>query len=61
MYVDKFVSVTKKYKKCPKCGASWKSPHLQVSLNNEVIHVTCTCGFSKYVDENNKEVSNVSA
>ena len=54
----KFTSVLKKYKKCPRCGASYKTPLLQVSLENEVIHITCVCGFSKYVDENNKEVKN---
>ena len=53
----KFISITKKYKKCPKCGSSWKDTKLQVELEDEIIHIYCDCGFSKYVDENNKEVS----
>ena len=59
MKIDNFVAITRKYKKCPKCGASWKTTSLQCSLENEVIHITCTCGFSKYVDENNAEVPHV--
>lgn len=53
----KFTSVAKKYKKCPKCGASWKGYDMCIELENEVIHIACTCGFSKYVNENNKEVN----
>ena len=53
----KFISVTKKYKKCPSCGSSWKDTKLQVELKDETIHIHCECGFSKYVDENNKEMS----
>ena len=55
----KFTSVAKKYKKCPKCGASWKGHDMCIELENEVIHISCTCGFSKYVDENNKEVNKI--
>ena len=54
----KFVCITKKYKKCPNCGSSWKDTKLQVELEDEKVHIYCECGFSKYVDENNKEISN---
>ena len=26
----KFVNITRKYKKCPNCGSSWKKTKLQV-------------------------------
>lgn len=56
MNAMKFTSVTKKYKKCPNCGSSWKDTKLQVSLEDEVITISCECGFLKKVDENNKEL-----
>ena len=59
MNCSKFIGVSKKYKKCPKCGASWKGNELSIELENEVIHISCTCGFSKYVDENNEEVKQI--
>lgn len=52
----KFSSVVKKYKKCPKCGSSYKDTDLQVQLKNEIIEISCICGFLKCVDENNKEL-----
>lgn len=51
-----FSSVVRKYKKCPQCGSSWKDTDLQCSLENEVITISCKCGFLKKVDENNKEI-----
>lgn len=56
MNVNKFIAVTKKYKKCPNCEASWKSTDLQVELQDEVIKISCTCGFEKIVNEDNKEI-----
>lgn len=56
---NKFLSLVRKYKKCPSCGASWKETDLSVEVENEVVHISCTCGFSKYVDENNKEVNKI--
>lgn len=56
MKTMKFVSVTRKYKKCPGCGSSWKDTKLKVSLEGGVITISCECGFLKKVDENNKEL-----
>jgi hypothetical protein len=52
-----FSRIVGKYKKCPSCGVSYKGTELQCSLENEIITISCTkCGFSKKVDEHNKEV-----
>jgi len=51
-----FRNVVRKYKKCPKCGSSYKDTDLQCSLENEVITISCKCGFLKKVDEHNKEI-----
>lgn len=59
MNANKLLSVLRKYKKCPKCGASWKGTELTSELKDEVVHISCTCGFSKFVDENNKEVNQI--
>lgn len=56
MNVSAFTSVVKKYKKCPNCGSSWKDTKLKCSLENEVVTISCECGFLKKVDEKNKEV-----
>ena len=56
MEANKFLSIVRKYKKCPNCGESWKGKSLQLELQDNIVHITCTCGFSKMVDENNKEV-----
>lgn len=53
----KFINVTRKYKKCPQCGSSWKDTKLKMELKEEVITISCECGFLKTVDENNKEVT----
>ena len=53
----KFTSIIRKYKKCPKCSASYKTTKMQVQLKDEVIEISCECGFLKYVDENNKEIA----
>lgn len=45
-----------KYKKCPNCGASYKTNDIQTSLENEIITISCKCGFKKRVDKHNKEV-----
>ena len=52
----KFVKVSRKYKKCPNCGSSWKGTDLKLESEDETIKISCTCGFVKYVDENNKEI-----
>lgn len=57
MVANKFISIVRKYKKCPNCGESWKGEALQVQLEGEVVEITCICGFFKRVDENNKEIS----
>lgn len=41
------------YKSCPTCNTSWKEESLKCELKDEIIHLYCDCGFSKYVDENN--------
>lgn len=51
-----FVMVTRKYKKCPDCGSSWKDTKMNISLSDEIISITCECGFAKNVDKNNKEI-----
>ena len=51
-----FGSIVRKYKKCPNCGSSYKDTDLQCSLENEVITISCKCGFLKKVDEHNKEI-----
>lgn len=56
MDVLKFTSIIKKYKKCPQCKSGWKGTNLQVELKDEVVKISCKCGFLKYVDENNKEI-----
>lgn len=50
----KFMSVVKKYEKCPQCGSSCRGIDLQFQLKDEVIEISCKCGFLKYVDENNE-------
>ena len=55
----KFVNITRKYKKCPNCGSSWKDTKLQVSVRDEIVTISCECGFLKLVDENNKEIKGV--
>lgn len=47
-----FSRIVGKYKKCPKCG----STKLQCFLENEIITISCECGFIKKVDEHNKEI-----
>lgn len=44
------------YKECPNCGASYKGDDMRWSLKNEVVTISCTCGFLKKVDRNNNEV-----
>lgn len=51
-----FVSIVRKYKKCPGCGSGWKDTKLKVELEDEIITISCDCGFMKKVDEHNKEV-----
>lgn len=52
-----FTRIIGKYKKCPKCGASYKTTDLYHSLENEIITIGCKCGWEIKVDENNKEIS----
>lgn len=56
MDVLSFTSVVRKYKKCPSCNSSWKDTKLKASLENEIITISCECGFLKKVDKNNKEI-----
>lgn len=56
MNITSFNNIIRKYKKCPNCGSSWKDTKLQVELENEIITISCECGFLKRVDENNKEI-----
>ena len=51
-----FVSIVRKYKKCPDCGSSWKDTNLNVDLKDEIAVISCKCGFLKKVDKNNKEI-----
>lgn len=51
-----FTRIIGKYKKCPKCGASYKTTDLYHKLENEIITIGCKCGWEIKVDENNKEV-----
>lgn len=51
-----FTRIIGKYKKCPMCGASYKTTNLYSELENEVITIGCKCGWKIKVDENNKEV-----
>ena len=51
-----FSRIVGKYKKCPKCGSSYKDTDLQCSLENEIITISCKCGFLKKIDEHNKEI-----
>lgn len=46
-----FVRIINKYKKCPNCGASYKTTDLQCALENEVITISCKCGWCKKVSE----------
>lgn len=50
----KACSVINKYKKCPECGSDYKGDNLKVEIKDEVIEISCSCGFAKYVDENNE-------
>ncbi len=50
----KACSVINKYKKCPECGSDYKGDDLKVEIKEEVIEISCSCGFTKYVDENNE-------
>lgn len=52
----KFISITKKYKKCPNCKSNWKENKLKVTVENEIVTISCECGFLKKVDENNREI-----
>lgn len=51
-----FSRIVNKYKKCPKCGSSYKDDKLKVSLEDEIITISCECGFKKKVNEKNQEV-----
>lgn len=53
---NKFINVTRKYKKCLKCGSSWKDTKLKFDLKDEIITISCECGFLKKVNEDNKDV-----
>jgi len=50
--------ILRKYKKCPKCGISYKNNKFKFNLEDEIITITCECGFYKQVDKNNKELIN---
>lgn len=50
-------NVISQYEECPDCGSSYDTTDLQCSLENEIITITCNCGFKKRVDENNKEIN----
>lgn len=52
----KFVAIIRKYKRCLKCGSSWKTTDLYHELHDEVVTIGCKCGWKIKVDENNKEV-----
>lgn len=52
----KFVAIIIKYKRCLKCGSSWKTTDLYHELHDEVVTIGCKCGWKIKVDENNKEV-----
>ncbi|WP_343342469.1 hypothetical protein [Terrisporobacter petrolearius] len=56
MNANKVISVIRKYKKCPKCGSSWKDTKLKTELKDEIITISCECGFLKKVNENNQEI-----
>lgn len=49
-------SIVNKYKKCPKCGSGYEKTDLQFKLKNDIIEISCACGFFKCVDENNKTI-----
>lgn len=51
-----FSRIIGKYKKCPNCGSSYRENKLQCSLKDEIITISCECGFIKRVDEKNREV-----
>ena len=51
-----FSRIVNKYKKCPNCGSSYKDNKLKVSLEDEIITISCECGFKKKVNEKNQEV-----
>jgi Zn ribbon nucleic-acid-binding protein len=57
MDVNKFIAITRKYKKCPKCSSPWEEDKLQVTLTDDkVVTISCECGFLREVDENNNEI-----
>ncbi len=45
MDFNTFNKIIRKYKVCPKCGASYKGHDLGFDLQNEKVSITCTCGF----------------
>lgn len=47
MNMSNFTNIIKKYKKCPKCGVSYKTTNLSCSLENEIITISCKCGWEK--------------
>lgn len=49
-----YTRIIGKYKTCPNCGASYKTNDIQTSLKDEIITISCKCGFIKKVDEYNK-------
>jgi len=53
MHFNDFIKVSRKYKKCPNCEASYKDTKIQITLENEIITIKCKCGFYKQVDKNN--------
>ena len=48
---NKFLSIVRKYKKCPNCGKSYKEPDFGIELKDEIITISCTCGFIKKVSQ----------
>jgi RNase P subunit RPR2 len=51
-----FIKITRKFKKCPNCGSSWKDTKLNVELENDIVTISCECGFLKRVNKDNKEI-----
>ena len=56
----KVVEVLNNYKKCPNCGVSSKEKDMCIDVQDDVIHIGCTCGYKLCVDENNKVVKGMS-
>lgn len=56
MNPNTFIKIARKYKKCPMCGAGNKTDWMSVEVKDEIITISCSCGFYAMYDNLGKEI-----